>query len=176
VRPTEPDCKGALRGQPHQRPRACHGDHQRRLSLENRAVSPYHERLLHACLEQCPTVTIASSSGGLGRLLSRDHSRQQGAQVALIGHGMMGAPASISAACLQNVNPGNRGGTTTPISHRPEFKRLESSARVTDWAAQIAQKTRWSPACGKQSMPTCYRVQQCRYREWSRTAREAVSK
>jgi len=60
-------------------------------------------------------------------------------------------PSIWLRAFQKNVNPGNRGGT--PRQYRTDqIQRLESIARVTDWAAQIAQKDALVASLRKQSM------------------------
>lgn len=82
-------------------------------------------------------VVVGAGSAGFSAAIT---AAEQGAQVALIGHGMIGGTC-VNIGCV----PSKTLIRATEAVHHANiaparFNGLESSARVTDWAAQIAQK------------------------------------
>src|SRR5260370_36329936 len=82
-------------------------------------------------------VVVGACSDGFSAAIT---AAEQGAQVALIGHGMIGGTC-VNIGCV----PSKTLIRATEAVHHANiaptrFNGLESSARVTDWAAQIAQK------------------------------------
>lgn len=82
-------------------------------------------------------VVVGAGSAGFSAAIT---AAEQGAQVALVGHGMIGGTC-VNVGCV----PSKTLIRATEAVHHAivapaRFDGLESSARVTDWAAQIAQK------------------------------------
>ncbi len=82
-------------------------------------------------------VVVGAGSAGFSAAIA---AAEQGAQVALIGHGTIGGTC-VNIGCV----PSKTLIRAADIVHHANaaskrFAGIESGARVVDWAAQIAQK------------------------------------
>jgi mercuric reductase len=82
-------------------------------------------------------VVVGAGSAGFSAAIT---AAEQGAQVALIGHGTIGGTCvnigCVPSKALIRATDAVHHANTAPA----KFNGLESSARLVDWAAQIAQK------------------------------------
>lgn len=82
-------------------------------------------------------VVVGAGSAGFSAAIT---AAEQGAQVALVGHGMIGGTC-VNIGCVPSKTLIRATEAVHHANIAPtKFDGLESSARVTDWAAQIAQK------------------------------------
>lgn len=82
-------------------------------------------------------VVVGAGSAGFSAAIT---AAEQGAQVALVGQGMIGGTC-VNIGCVPSKTLIRATEAVHHANIAPtKFDGLESSARVTDWAAQIAQK------------------------------------
>ena len=82
-------------------------------------------------------VVVGAGSAGFSAAIT---AAEQGAQVALVGHGMIGGTC-VNIGCVPSKTLIRATEAVHHANNAPtRFAGIESGARVVDWAAQIAQK------------------------------------
>lgn len=81
-------------------------------------------------------VVVGAGSAGFSAAIT---AAEQGAHVALIGHGTIGGTC-VNIGCVPSKTLIRAAETVHHANSAPRFAGIEASGRVTDWAAQVAQK------------------------------------
>ncbi|MBN8990579.1 MAG: mercury(II) reductase [Rhizobiales bacterium] len=99
--------------------------------------------MTHGCMptsnndDRYDLVVVGAGSAGFSAAIT---AAEQGAQVALVGHGTIGGTC-VNIGCVPSKTLIRATEAVHHANIAPtKFNGLESSGRVTDWAAQIAQK------------------------------------
>jgi mercuric reductase len=104
-------------------------------------VPHYEEKIMSDCCEPKKNISydVAVMGAGSAGFSAAITAADEGAQVALIGHGTIGGTC-VNFGCVPSKAL-IRAADTLHVAHSANrFKGLEASAKVTDWKALVQQK------------------------------------
>src|SRR5690606_26578283 len=81
-------------------------------------------------------IVVGAGSAGFSAAIT---AAEQGAQVALIGHGTIGGTC-VNVGCVPSKALIRVAEAVHHANAAPRFAGVVAEARVTDWGAQVAQK------------------------------------
>lgn len=93
---------------------------------------------------------IGAGSAGFSAAIT---AAEGGARVALIGYGTIGGTC-VNVGCVPSKAMIRAVETLHSAKTADRFDGVEATAKVTDWAALVAQKQAWWMICGQQNTLT----------------------
>ena len=94
---------------------------------------------------------IGAGSAGFSAAIA---AAEQGAQVALIGHGTIGGTC-VNIGCVPSKTMIRAAETSHQAKTAKRFRGIEAHAKVADWSAVMAEKRPSSKAFAKRNISTC---------------------